>query len=86
MGIALLYFSDEVREIVVDYTDCKQMNTGLLCADVIKSGKVKSCECEENFTLTQDFLVGGRVFGSLRKWISMGICIDCRARCTCTMA
>lgn len=56
VGIALLYFSDEVREHVIDYTNCIQKNTSVMCSDVIKEGKNKSCICEIDFTLEKDFL------------------------------
>lgn len=61
MGIALLYFSDEVSEHVIDYTHCIQKGTiNTTCADVIKDQNQQSCECQIEFTLEKDFV--GNVF------------------------
>ncbi|XP_014485062.1 PREDICTED: cell cycle control protein 50A isoform X2 [Dinoponera quadriceps] len=61
VGIGLLYFSDEVKEHIINYTNCNSTNiTGLnglprRCADVIAEDPGKDCFCEENFTLPVDF-------------------------------
>lgn len=61
VGIALLYFSDEVSEHVIDYTHCIQKGTiNTTCADVIKDQNQQSCECQIEFTLEKDFV--GNVF------------------------
>lgn len=60
VGIALLYFSDEVREHVIDYTACTKVGTTDKCADLIRTFPHERCECEIDFTLDTDFL--GNVF------------------------
>lgn len=57
VGIGLLYFSDEVKEKVVDYTYCKNKN-GDVCADIIAENG--TCNCMIPFTLDTDFQ--GKVF------------------------
>uniref|UniRef100_A0A0K8TP30 Putative cell cycle control protein n=1 Tax=Tabanus bromius TaxID=304241 RepID=A0A0K8TP30_TABBR len=60
VGIALLYFSDEVKEIVIDYTDCTQKDSNITCAQNITGGSSKNCICEIDFELKQDFM--GKVY------------------------
>ncbi|XP_033214818.1 cell cycle control protein 50A isoform X2 [Belonocnema kinseyi] len=59
VGIGLLYFSDEVREITIDYTNCKSNNSardgGTKCAEVIARNPVLACFCELNIELPTDF-------------------------------
>lgn len=66
VGIGLLYFSDEVKEKVVDYTDCNktiiydEINytvTSETCASVIKKDPNADCTCIVPFTLDADFKV-----------------------------
>ncbi|PSN55866.1 Cell cycle control protein 50A [Blattella germanica] len=60
VGIGLLYFSDEVKEISIDYTDCKNAEN-LKCSDVItKEKENKECECTIPFELTTHFT--GKVY------------------------
>ncbi|KAG8226237.1 hypothetical protein J437_LFUL006339 [Ladona fulva] len=63
VGIGLLYFSDEVKELMIDYTDC--ISTGpeggkLKCADIIAQNSTLNCTCSLNFTLDKDF--DGKVY------------------------
>ncbi|KYN17128.1 Cell cycle control protein 50A, partial [Trachymyrmex cornetzi] len=66
VGIGLLYFSDEVKEHIIDYTNCNSTNItrddGLpkKCADVIAECNNCSCRCEINFELTSEF--AGKVY------------------------
>ncbi|XP_077289085.1 cell cycle control protein 50A [Arctopsyche grandis] len=55
VGIGLLYFSDEVKEHVIDYTYCKKDNTEELCADIITKTPNADCYCTINFNLSEDF-------------------------------
>lgn len=56
VGVGLLYFSDEVREVIIDYTMCKAVNSvGDLCAERIQNTQNSSCTCEIDFTLDRDF-------------------------------
>ncbi|CAG7835311.1 unnamed protein product [Allacma fusca] len=47
IGIGILFFSDNVTEHTIDYTNCYGQG-GQTCADVLKAtpGKFTSCECE----------------------------------------
>ncbi|XP_076243841.1 cell cycle control protein 50A isoform X2 [Calliopsis andreniformis] len=67
VGIGLLYFSDQVKEYIIDYTDCNSTNylrTGvpLKCADIIAetSNLNPPCKCEIHFKLPVDF--NGKIF------------------------
>jgi len=61
LGVALLYFSENVQEFQLDYTDCKQSNAPLneslatsgprRCADVIQDKGNPKCTCEIPFNL-----------------------------------
>lgn len=66
VGIGLLYFSDEVKEHVIDYTNCNETidvsigsgnftDTGRRCADVISDNSSLDCNCTIPFTLETDF-------------------------------
>jgi len=65
VGIGLLYFSDEVKEHTIDYTNCNSTETtddGLSrkCADIIAADPKKNCTCEIPFELTSEFV--GKVY------------------------
>ena len=64
VGVGLLYFSDEVQEHVLDYTNCESNNKhrdgNLRCTDVIAANPNQDCYCTENFTLPAHF--NGKVF------------------------
>lgn len=61
VGVGLLYFSDEVRELILDYTDCKSAGSvAEPCAEKIEGARNVSCVCEIDFTLNRDF--EGKVF------------------------
>uniref|UniRef100_A0A1L8EE62 Putative cell cycle control protein n=1 Tax=Haematobia irritans TaxID=7368 RepID=A0A1L8EE62_HAEIR len=61
VGVALLYFSDEVSEHIIDYTDClKAGEKNLTCSQYIGQNINSSCKCEITFTLEKDFV--GNVF------------------------
>ncbi|XP_070164456.1 cell cycle control protein 50A isoform X1 [Polyergus mexicanus] len=66
VGIGLLYFSDEVKEQTIDYTNCNATNIfgdnrqPIKCADVIAANPNRNCWCEINFTLPVDFV--GKVY------------------------
>ncbi|XP_049879137.1 cell cycle control protein 50A [Pectinophora gossypiella] len=57
VGIGLLYFSDEVKEHVIDYTYCTKKGDTIACADYIRQTNVTldKCICEKDFNLTEDF-------------------------------
>lgn len=55
VGIGLLYFSDEVKEHVIDYTYCMKENENITCAKAIKENPMESCTCRLHFNLTEDF-------------------------------
>ncbi|KAF2901971.1 hypothetical protein ILUMI_04207 [Ignelater luminosus] len=54
VGIGLLYFSDEVKEVTVDYTHCSNSD-GNVCADIIAKDRNASCNCTIPFSLETDF-------------------------------
>ncbi|XP_050302633.1 cell cycle control protein 50A isoform X2 [Anthonomus grandis grandis] len=68
VGIGLLYFSDEVREHIIDYTNCNKINettgneTGQTCMDWLKTNKTPAatCHCKIKFSLKENF--DNRVF------------------------
>ncbi|KAL0124978.1 hypothetical protein PUN28_004252 [Cardiocondyla obscurior] len=66
VGIGLLYFSDEVKEHIIDYTNCNSteslVNGGPIkrCADVIAADPSLECECKIDFQLSTDF--AGKVY------------------------
>uniref|UniRef100_A0A2A4JXJ5 Uncharacterized protein n=1 Tax=Heliothis virescens TaxID=7102 RepID=A0A2A4JXJ5_HELVI len=55
VGIGLLYFSDEVKEHVIDYTNCLKDGENITCADYIKRTSMEPCVCRLSFNLTEDF-------------------------------
>lgn len=55
VGIGLLYFSDEVKEHVIDYTYCLKDNENKSCADYIHENPMEPCKCTIRFNLTEDF-------------------------------
>ncbi|XP_076760568.1 cell cycle control protein 50A isoform X1 [Xylocopa sonorina] len=56
VGVGLLYFSDQVKEYILDYTDCNSTkNSSSKCADIIANNPSQVCTCEINFTLPSDF-------------------------------
>lgn len=65
MGIGLLYFSDEVKEMVIDYTDCNRsiiiggryQQTNETCSSIINHDPNQECHCIIPFTLDSDFKV-----------------------------
>jgi len=59
VGIGLLYFSDEVKEVTVDYTDCKN-HKDERCSEMISRDSDAVCNCTIPFELQQDFK--GNVF------------------------
>ncbi|KAG7187594.1 hypothetical protein KM043_016662 [Ampulex compressa] len=63
VGIGLLYFSDEVKEHTIDYTNCISNRVDrkpIKCAEVIAANPKEECWCEINFTLPVEF--GGKVY------------------------
>lgn len=56
IGVTLLYFSDEVREHIIDYTHCHKFGTNETCADIIKADPTASCECQIDFELNRNFV------------------------------
>ncbi|XP_008558952.1 cell cycle control protein 50A [Microplitis demolitor] len=57
VGIGLLHFSNDVREKVVDYTNCVSIhyNNNTKCSDIIANNSKAHCVCHVNFTLDTDF-------------------------------
>ncbi|XP_024890003.1 cell cycle control protein 50A isoform X1 [Temnothorax curvispinosus] len=66
VGIGLLYFSDEVKEHTIDYTNCNSTfmeSDGVTykkCADVIAANPTENCTCKINFELATEF--AGKVY------------------------
>ncbi|XP_033332399.1 cell cycle control protein 50A isoform X2 [Megalopta genalis] len=58
VGIGLLYFSDQVKEYIIDYTNCNSTNySPYTCAEYIaqKPNPTPPCTCEIKFTLPSHF-------------------------------
>ncbi|XP_072934393.1 cell cycle control protein 50A-like isoform X1 [Epargyreus clarus] len=55
VGVGLLYFSDEVKEHVINYTHCLKEGENMTCAQYIKDYNMEPCTCEIEFTLKEDF-------------------------------
>lgn len=55
VGIGLLYFSDEVKEHVIDYTYCMKEDENITCADYIKQNFMAPCSCRLHFNLSEGF-------------------------------
>nr|AKG51638.1 cell cycle control protein 50A [Artemia sinica] len=65
IGVLLLLSSNDVKEFVYDYTDCRSNLRGfdgsfIPCADVTKDNPGASCDCEIPFELNEDYV--GQVF------------------------
>ncbi|XP_029040803.1 cell cycle control protein 50A isoform X1 [Osmia bicornis bicornis] len=66
VGVGLLYFSEQVKEYIIDYTDCNATNfhyangVPYKCAEVIAKNRSEPCYCEINFSLPCDF--NGKVY------------------------
>lgn len=66
VGVGLLYFSDQVKEYILDYTDCNSTNIfrakgmPVKCADIIAEGHSQPCYCKINFSLPSDF--NGKIY------------------------
>ncbi|XP_012527366.1 cell cycle control protein 50A [Monomorium pharaonis] len=66
VGIALLYFTSEVKEHIIDYTNCNSISITedngqpKRCADVISAGLTSTCVCKINFELLTNFT--GKVY------------------------
>lgn len=73
VGIGLLYFSDEVKEMVIDYTYCNRsvatrngyQQTNETCSSIISKDSNQECTCSITFNLDSDFKVG--MFGYLKS-------------------
>jgi len=50
IGVGLMYFSNQVKEVIIDYTDCNKLGTQTKCSDEIQKygtdGNPQSCICE----------------------------------------
>lgn len=59
VGVALLYFSDEVSEHVIDYTNCLQVGqSNLTCSEYLVTNPTgATCKCQIDFKLEKDFVV-----------------------------
>ncbi|XP_075235477.1 cell cycle control protein 50A-like [Lycorma delicatula] len=52
IGISFVYFSDEIEELTIDYTDCNSIEyPNKTCADLIGNDRKKSCNCSVNFNI-----------------------------------
>jgi hypothetical protein len=63
LGVALLITSNNIKEIVIDYTDsaCSPKNSVYKnCADYLKDNTGRTCYCDIEFNLTEAFV--GEVF------------------------
>ena len=54
IGVGLLYFSNDVKEKVIEYTDCTN-SADQMCHDVINKTEDASCECKVQFSLEEDW-------------------------------
>lgn len=56
VGVGLLYFSDNVKEHVIDYTYCMKWDDNITCADYIRRNDSEGeCVCKIPFNLTETF-------------------------------
>ncbi|KAI0230913.1 Cell cycle control protein 50A [Lamellibrachia satsuma] len=55
LGVALLITANNVQEKVINYTNCKSAAEPVTCADYIRNNTGMTCQCQINFTLTEDF-------------------------------
>jgi len=53
IGVGMLYFSSNVMELELDYTNCKNANSGLACSDLILNGTSEPCVCKLHFRIEQ---------------------------------
>ena len=51
IGAALLFFSNEVREHIIDYTFCNKTGTDQTCASIIEANPLENCTCLIDFEL-----------------------------------
>lgn len=56
IGVTLLYFSNEVREHVIDYTHCYKTGTNQTCAAIIQADPSEKCDCDIDFELDRDMI------------------------------
>lgn len=56
IGVTLLYFSNEVREHIVDYTHCNKTGTTQTCAEIIHADPSAFCQCEVEFDIDRDMV------------------------------
>lgn len=57
VGVALLYFSGAVQEVIIDYTHCYSIDEpkNTTCASLITANRNLSCKCDVDFALNHDF-------------------------------
>lgn len=56
IGVTLLYFSNEVREEIVNYTNCTKTGTNQTCAEIILANASEECECQIDFNIPRDMV------------------------------
>ncbi|XP_064634380.1 cell cycle control protein 50A-like [Lineus longissimus] len=60
LGVALLISSNNIQEIVLDYTDCRENGVGLKCSSFVgnKSNTASNlaCACEMDFTVKENMV------------------------------
>lgn len=56
IGAALLFFSNEVREHIIDYTFCNKTGTDQTCASIIEANPLENCTCQIDFELERDMV------------------------------
>lgn len=93
VGIGLLYFSDEVKEVTIDYTNCNRTiengnsftYTDEICANVIKNDSKADCFCRIRFNLTKDFEVKLFIIQNFIHTFSFTACPKpcCHSVCPC---
>jgi len=55
IGISLLYTSDKIKEYVVDYTECTNIDQpGVKCYDFMKTNPDETCHCQVRFNIDTD--------------------------------
>ncbi|CAO1435244.1 unnamed protein product [Diamesa serratosioi] len=68
VGITLLYYSNSISQIMIDYTDCLKVDqnnliSNITCAEELKNSpqaSITNCKCRKEFSLDHDFV--GDVF------------------------
>lgn len=72
LGVAFLITSNNVREVMVDYTHCKSVNGSETCAQILANNTVNNtrepCICSVTFTLPTDFVAPVYVYYSLTNF------------------